>query len=100
MATPELIVIGLACNLVGIFLLANSIVFRSPRHLLGEFFGVGKGTLRPLRDYILNKIQVIIAPPPTNGDFIGAALLGGQRNAQAGGQATAADDATATTTEQ
>ncbi len=53
-------VVGLACNLVGIFLLANSIVFRSPRHLIGEFFGVGQGTLRPLRDYVLNKIQVVI----------------------------------------
>lgn len=52
--------IGLACNLVGIFLLANSIVFRSPRHLIVEFFTGGKGTLRPLRDYVLNKIQVVI----------------------------------------
>mgnify|MGYP001468024119 CR=1 FL=1 len=60
MGSPELIVIGLACILVGLFLLANSIVFRSPRHLIGEFFGVGQGTLRPLRDYILNKIQVVI----------------------------------------
>lgn len=59
-SAPELIVIGLACILVGLFLLANSIVFRSPRHLIGEFFGVGQGTLRPLRDYILNKIQVVI----------------------------------------
>ncbi|MAE75547.1 MAG: hypothetical protein CMJ85_01605 [Planctomycetes bacterium] len=59
-SAPELIVIGLACNLVGLFLLANSIVFRSPRHLIAEFFGVGKGTLRPLRDYVLNKIQVVL----------------------------------------
>lgn len=57
---PELIVIGLACTLVGIFLLANSIVFRSPRHLIMEFFTGGQGTLRPLRDYVLNKIQVVI----------------------------------------
>ena len=32
----------------------------------------------------LGQDPVIIAPPPTNGDFIGAALLGGNRNAQAG----------------
>ena len=59
-SAPQLMVIGLVCNLVGIFLLANSIVFRSPRHLISEHFGVGQGTLRPLRDYILNKIQVVI----------------------------------------
>lgn len=37
-------------------------------------------------------------PPPTNGDFIGAALLGGNRNAQAGAAqaAAVADDATTT----
>lgn len=38
---------------------------------------------KTLADKLSDKIQVIIAPPPTNGDFIGAALLGGQRNAQA-----------------
>ncbi len=39
---------------------------------------------KTLADKLSDKIQVIIAPPPTNGDFIGAALLGGNRNAQAG----------------
>ena len=53
-------VIGLTCNLVGIFLLANSIVFRSPRRLIEEFFGAKSGSLRPLRDYVVNKIQVVI----------------------------------------
>ena len=34
---------------------------------------------KTLADKLSDKIQVIIAPPPTNGDFIGAALLGGNR---------------------
>ena len=61
---------------------------------------------KTLADKLSDKIQVIIAPPPTNGDFIGAALLGGSRTAQAtAAQAAAgADDASsaapATTTEQ
>lgn len=52
---------------------------------------------KTLADKLSDKIQVIIAPPPTNGDFIGAALLGGNRNAQAvAAQAnTGADDAAA-----
>ncbi|MEZ5988027.1 MAG: phage holin family protein [Planctomycetota bacterium] len=53
-------VIGLTCCIVGIFLLANSIVFRSPRRLIEEYFGIGAGSMRPVRDYVLNKIQVVI----------------------------------------
>jgi len=57
---------------------------------------------KTLADKLSDKIQVIIAPPPTNGDFIGAALLGSHRNAQSGAaQATAvADDATTQAVEQ
>ena len=48
---------------------------------------------KTLADKLSDKIQVIIAPPPTNGDFIGAALLGGNRNAQAMATQTSADEA-------
>jgi regulator of protease activity HflC (stomatin/prohibitin superfamily) len=34
---------------------------------------------KTLADKLSDKIQVIIAPPPANGDFIGAALIGGQK---------------------
>ena len=34
---------------------------------------------KALADKLSDKIQVIIAPPPANGDFIGAALVGGAR---------------------
>ncbi|MFN4118726.1 SPFH domain-containing protein [Acidovorax sp.] len=53
---------------------------------------------KTLADKLSDKIQVIIAPPPTNGDFIGAALLGGQRNAQA--TAVVDDGMNTTNTEQ
>lgn len=53
---------------------------------------------KTLADKLSDKIQVIIAPPPTNGDFIGAALLGGNRNAQTvAAQAAAGVDDVATT---
>ncbi|BEU98176.1 spfh domain / band 7 family protein [Acidovorax sp. DW039] len=60
---------------------------------------------KTLADKLSDKIQVIIAPPPANGDFIGAALLGGSRNASAQAQtapnAAVAEDASANaTTEQ
>ncbi|MFQ5506288.1 MAG: hypothetical protein ACE5F1_16085 [Planctomycetota bacterium] len=76
MEAPEYLVIGLTCNLVGIFLLANSIVFRSPRRLLEEFFGVGIGSIRPIRDYVLNKIQVIIGFLFLTAGFVLQALSG------------------------
>lgn len=41
---------------------------------------------KTLADKLSDKIQVIIAPPPANGDFIGATLLGGNRTAQAAAQ--------------
>ena len=34
---------------------------------------------KALADKLSDKIQVIIAPPPSDGGFIGAALLGGQK---------------------
>ena len=48
---------------------------------------------KTLADKLSDKIQVILAPPPTNGDFIGAALLGGSRNAQALATQAGTDDA-------
>lgn len=56
---------------------------------------------KTLADKLSDKIQVIIAPASTNGDFIGAALLGGNRNTQATAAApSGADDANTTATEQ
>lgn len=34
---------------------------------------------KTLADKLSDKIQVIIAPPPSDGGFIGATLLGGQK---------------------
>jgi hypothetical protein len=60
MESSELAVIGLTCNLIGVFFLANSIIFRRTRKVIEEFFGVGAGSLAAVRDYSLNKMQVVI----------------------------------------
>ena len=70
MGPSELEVIGLACNLVGVFFLANSIIFRRPRKVLEEFFGVGGGSLAQVRDYALNKMQVVIGFLFLNAGFL------------------------------
>ena len=56
---------------------------------------------KTLADKLSDKIQVIIAPASTNGDFIGAALLGGRRPTQAASAVAAgADESNAPATEQ
>lgn len=47
---------------------------------------------KTLADKLSDKIQVIIAPPPSNGDFIGTALVGGLQKTAAA-PAPASDDA-------
>ncbi len=60
MENPELAVIGLTCNVVGVFFLANSIRFREPRKALEDTLGVGVRSLMRVRDTALNNMQVII----------------------------------------
>lgn len=60
MKSPELAVIGLTCNVVGVFFLANSIRFREPRKALEDALGVGVRSLLKVRDTALNNMQVII----------------------------------------
>ena len=52
---------GLFCILVGVFFLANSIIFQRTRRVIDQFFHRSAGSLATIRDYSLNKIQVIIA---------------------------------------
>lgn len=70
MGSSELAVIGLTCNLVGVFFLANSIIFRRPRKVIEEFFDVAKPSLTTVRDYALNKIQVILGFLFLNAGFV------------------------------
>ena len=60
MESPELAVIGLTCNVVGVFFLANSIRFREPPKAIEEALGVGVRSLMKVRDTALNNMQVII----------------------------------------
>jgi regulator of protease activity HflC (stomatin/prohibitin superfamily) len=50
---------------------------------------------KTLADKLSDKIQVIIAPPPADGGFIGAALIGGAKAANAAARAPAATDGAA-----
>ena len=60
METSALAVIGLTCNVVGVFFLANSIRFREPRKVLEETMGVAMKGLDKAQDTALNTMQVVI----------------------------------------
>ncbi|MCA8975817.1 MAG: hypothetical protein KDC98_13930 [Planctomycetes bacterium] len=60
MDSPELAVVGLTCNVVGVFFLANSIRFREPRKALADALGVGVKSVMRIRDTALNNMQVML----------------------------------------
>ena len=60
MQHPELVVVGLTCNVVGVFFLANSIRFREPRKALEDALGVASRCLLRVRDTALNNMQVML----------------------------------------
>lgn len=55
-----LAVVGLTCNVVGVFFLANSIRFREPSRVLQEALGVASRSLLKVRDTALNNMQVML----------------------------------------
>jgi hypothetical protein len=60
METASFVVIGLTCNVVGVFFLANSIRFREPMKALEETFGIGRAGLGKAQDTALNSMQVVL----------------------------------------
>ncbi|MEO0480844.1 MAG: hypothetical protein AAF196_15335 [Planctomycetota bacterium] len=70
MDPADLKLVGYVCNLVGVFFLANSIIFRRTRKVIEESFGVGAGSVAPVRDYSLNKIQVVLGFLFLNAGFL------------------------------
>ena len=57
-AAPDWAVIGLVLAVAGSFLLANSILFRHPRQLVEERFGLVRKELHSIREYIFHRAQV------------------------------------------
>jgi len=59
MPTGDLIILGLTLQIVGIYFLASSIVFKRPKRILEEIYGIRKGSLRPVKDTVYRKYQII-----------------------------------------
>jgi hypothetical protein len=60
MEPSALAVVGLTCNVVGVFFLANSIRFREPKRALAESLELKIKSLDKVRDIALNTMQVVI----------------------------------------
>ncbi|MCA8958090.1 MAG: hypothetical protein KDC87_18585 [Planctomycetes bacterium] len=60
MTNSELTVVGLTCCLVGVFFLANSIIFRKLKNVIAVFFNVKMRSLHTIKDYPLNNLQVAV----------------------------------------
>jgi len=57
---PDWSTIGLILAIVGSFLLANAILFRNPRALVREHYGVRRGQLRTIREFIFHRLQMTL----------------------------------------
>lgn len=61
MENLDLRVLGLTCQLIGIFFVAISMVFRKPRAIIGELFGVkAADTVKQFRDMVFKKSQLAL----------------------------------------
>jgi hypothetical protein len=61
MQDTDLRIIGLTFQVIGIYFLALSIIFKKPKRLVAEVFGVTKKTsLKAVKDYAYKKNQLII----------------------------------------
>jgi hypothetical protein len=57
-AEPDWISVGLVLAILGSFLLGNAILFRPPRILIEELFGVRNLRLPAIREYVFHRVQV------------------------------------------
>ncbi len=61
MENLDLRILGLTSQLIGIFFVAISLVFKKPRAIIGELFGVKKGdTVKQFRDMVFKKNQLAL----------------------------------------
>lgn len=57
---PDWAVVGIVLAIAGTFLLANAILFRDPREMLRDAFGLDRQRLGSIRTYIFHRVQVTL----------------------------------------
>lgn len=57
---PDWVVVGIVLAIAGTFLLANAILFRDPREMLRDAFGLERQRLGSIRTYIFHRVQVTL----------------------------------------
>ena len=60
MSSIDLRIIALSLQILGIFFLALSTIFKKPRRVVEEVIGSPRGSLRPVKDYLYRMNQLVI----------------------------------------
>lgn len=60
MSSVDIRIIALSLQILGIFFLALSTIFKKPRRVVEEVIGSPRGSLRPVKDYLYRMNQLII----------------------------------------
>ncbi len=60
MSSVDIRIISLALQILGIFFLALSTIFKKPRRVVEEVIGSPRGSLRPVKDYLYRMNQLVI----------------------------------------
>lgn len=58
--TPDGRVLGLSLVILGLFLVANAMLFRGPRSLIEERFGGRRPKLRSIRELVFQRVQLML----------------------------------------
>lgn len=60
MTNTDFLAVGLTLNIVGLYFIATSIVFKKPKTMIREFFGTRRRNIERVRLRVLNNVQVVI----------------------------------------
>jgi hypothetical protein len=54
-------IIGLTLNIVGVYFILNSLIFKKPRRFLNDYYGIEKRRpLREIRENVLSQVQLVV----------------------------------------
>ena len=60
MSSVDIRIVALSIQILGIFFLALSTIFKQPRRVVEEVIGSPRGSLRPVKDYLYRMNQLVI----------------------------------------
>ncbi len=59
-ANPDWTSLGIVTAMIGAFLIASATLLEHPRRLVARYFGRSSGRLQSVREYVYNRLQVVL----------------------------------------